>query len=150
MHRNMKATHWLVVLGAVAMLCSACGSTHELARNTTAASPSVWHFTTNPVTQPGTTVASGARQPNQCQPVVPAPTFALAAPSSRSLAIVWLTGGSKPVVRDISDINHPSTVGTLDVPSRFVSASDIAYVDADGNLIRLAYASSAKVTVARC
>jgi len=41
-------------------------------------------------------------------------------------------------------------MGTLDVPSRFVSASDIAYIDGDGNLIRLAYAGSAKVTVARC
>ena len=95
-------------------------------------------------------VASGARQPHQCQAVVPAPTFAPAAASSRNLAIVWLTGGSKPVVRDITDINHPSTVGTLEVPSRFVSASDIAYIDGDGNLVRKAYASSAKVTVARC
>ena len=95
-------------------------------------------------------VASGARQSDQCQAVVPAPTFASAAPSNRSLAIVWLSGGSKPVVRDITDINHPSTVATLVGPSRFVSASDVAYIDADGNLIRSAYAGPDKVTVARC
>jgi hypothetical protein len=54
------------------------------------------------------------------------------------------------VVRDITDINHPTTVATLDVPSRFVSASDVSYIDGDGNLVRLAYGNSAKVTVARC
>ena len=152
MRRNMKATHWLVVLGGVAMLCGACGSTQAAARNTTAASPTVWHFPTNPVTQPVTTVATGARQSNQCAPVLPAPTLAPAVSSSRNLVIAELAGGSRYVVRDITDISHPSTVSTLDAVSspKFVGAADVSYVDSDGNVVRLTYASSRKLTVARC
>jgi hypothetical protein len=148
----MRATHWLVVLGAVAMLCGACGSTSESARNTTAASPSVWHFPTNPVAQPGTTVATAARQSNQCAPVVPAPTLASAVSSSRNLVIATLAGGSRYVVRDITDISHTSTVSTFDAVSspKFVGASDVSYVDGDGNVVRLTYSSSKKLTVARC
>jgi hypothetical protein len=152
MRRNMKATQWLVVLGAVAMLCGACGSTQASARNTTAASPTVWHFPTNPVTQTGSTVATGARQSNQCQRVVPAPTLAPAVSSSRNLVLVVLAGSSRYVVRDITDINHPSTVSTFDAvsPPKFVGASDVSYVDGDANVVRLTYSSSRKVTVARC
>jgi len=148
----MKATHWLVVLGGVAMLCGACGSTQAAARNTTAASPTVWHFPTNPVTQPGTTVATGARQSNQCQPVVPAPTLAPPVSSSRNLVIAVLAGSSRYVVRDVTDINHPSTASTFEAPSqpKFVGAADVSYVDSDANVVRLTYASSRKLTVARC
>jgi len=152
MHRNMKTTQWLVVLGSVALLCSACGSTNSSARSATAERPSASPFVTIPYTQPGTTVASGARQGNQCQPVVPAPTLAPAVSSSRNLVIAELAGSSKFVVRDVTDINHPSTVSTFDAasPPRFVGASDVSYVDSDGNVVRLTYASSRKLTVARC
>ena len=152
MHRNMRATRWLIVLGSVALLGTACGSTTGSARSTTSATPSVWHFPPNPVTQPATTVATAARQLNQCQPVAPAPTLAPAISSSRNLVIAVLAGGSKFVVRDVTDINHPSTVGTFDFASRpkFVGASDVSYVDGDGNLVRLTYSSSRKLTVARC
>src|SRR5947207_746536 len=152
MHRNMRATRWLIVLGSVALLGTACGSTTGSARSTTSATPSVWHFPPNPVTQPATTVATAARQLNQCQPVAPAPTLAPAISSSRNLVIAVLAGGSKFVVRDVTDINHTSTVSTLDSASRpkFVGASDVSYVDSDGNLVRLTYSSSRKLIVARC
>ena len=148
----MKTTQWLVVLGSVALLGSACGSTNSSARSATAERPSASPFVTIPYTQPGTTVASGARQGNQCQPVVPAPTLAPAVSSSRNLVIAELAGSSKFVVRDVTDINHPSTVSTFDAasPPRFVGASDVSYVDSDGNVVRLTYASSRKLTVARC
>lgn len=63
------------------------------------------------------------------------------------------------MVRDITDINHPSTVATIDVSSppgfaptfpRFANSSEVSYVDADGNLVRLAYSASSKSIVARC
>jgi hypothetical protein len=58
------------------------------------------------------------------------PEFAPAAPSDRNLAIVWLKGGgNKYVVRDITDINHPTTVSTLPFREQFVSASDLTYID---------------------
>jgi hypothetical protein len=153
MDSNMKATHWLIVLGSVALIGTACGSTHGSARSTTDVSPLSLPFTTIPFTQPGTTVATAARQLNQCQPVLPAPTLNPASASSRNLVIALLVGGGpRFVVRDITDINHPSTVSTFDAasPPKFVGASDVSYVDSDGNVVRLTYASSRKLTVARC
>jgi hypothetical protein len=148
----MKATRWLVVGGSVALLASACGSAPGSARTVTSASPSPAPLVSLPFKQPGTVVASGTRQSNQCRPIVPAPTLARAVSSSRNLVIVMLAGGSKYVVRDITDINHPSIVSTLDVASapKFVGATDVSYIDNDGNVVRLTYASSRKITVARC
>src|SRR5215831_12548042 len=95
-------------------------------------------------------VATGARQTDPCQAISPGPTFSPPAPSNRHLAIVTLAGSSKPVVRDITDISHPSTVATLDVMARFVSAADVSYIDGNGDLVRQTYGSSTKLTVARC
>lgn len=66
--------------------------------------------------------------------------------------IAKLAGGSSYVVRDVTDMSHPITMSTFDAPSapKFVGASDVSYIDNEGNIVRLTYASSAKVTVARC
>ncbi len=154
MHRNMKATQWLVVLGLLALLGSACGSTQNAARSTTATRPSASPFTTYPLGQPGATVATAARQLNQCQPVAPAPTFAPAVSSSRNLVLAWFgTDSSKVVIRDITDINHPTTVGLLNpaasLPPQFVSATDISYSDQTG-LERAPLSGSPVTTVTKC
>jgi len=66
--------------------------------------------------------------------------------------IAVLAGSSRFVVRDITDISHPSTVTTFDVPSvpTFVGASDVSYRDSESNIVRLTYANSRTLTVARC
>jgi hypothetical protein len=65
---------------------------------------------------------------------------------------VTLSGSQGFVVRDITDINHPSTVGAVDAAAmpRFVSATDVSYVDQNGNLVRFAYAGSTRAIVAAC
>jgi len=153
MHRNMKATRWLIALASMALLGTACGSTSGSARSANLELPTASPFATIHWNQPTTTVASGARQVNQCLPVAPAPTLAPAAQSSRNLVIALLVGGgSRFVVRDITDITHPSTVSTFDAasPPKFVGASDVSWLDNDGNVVRLTYAGSRKITVARC
>jgi len=66
--------------------------------------------------------------------------------------LVSLRGSAGLVVRDITDINHPSTIGTVDVSSqpKFVNASDVSYVDQNGNLVRVAYSGSPRTIVAAC
>jgi len=87
--------------------------------------------------------------------------FAASTPSSRNLALVSLRGTPGLVVRDITDIDHPTTVGAISTASTpgfasptsfgFASSSELSYVDPDGNLIRMAYGGSfASMTVAAC
>jgi hypothetical protein len=66
--------------------------------------------------------------------------------------LVSLRGGTGLVVRDITDINHPSTVGTADVSSqpKFVNASDVSYLDQNTNLVRSAFGGSSPTIVAAC
>lgn len=104
-------TGWLGMLAATAMLAAACGS----------ANPPV---NTN-------TVASTARSSGN-------PTNTASAPAIRSLALVTLRGSNQIVVRDITDISHPKTVGAFGpfpalggygAPSdQFVSATEVSYV----------------------
>jgi Tol biopolymer transport system component len=92
----------------------------------------------------------------------PAPSSsAVASPSSnptpaefcsaahRCLALVTLRGSNQIVIRDVTDINHPTTVTRLGaVPwPQFVSASQLSYVDGQ-KLIRVPLAGSPKTTVA--
>jgi hypothetical protein len=57
------------------------------------------------------------------------------------------------VIRDITDINHPTTVGLLNtaasLPPRFVSATDISYSDETG-LVRAPLSGSPVTTVTKC
>jgi len=66
--------------------------------------------------------------------------------------LVSLRGGTGLVARDITDINHPSTIGTVDVSSqpKFVNASEVSYVDQNGNLLRFAFGGSSRTIVAAC
>src|SRR5213593_4411894 len=62
------------------------------------------------------------------------PTTIASAPpaSSVSLALVTLRGGGHIVVRDITDIGHPTTVATLGISppqAQFISATELSYLD---------------------
>lgn len=58
-------------------------------------------------------------------------TSPTAAASNRNLAIVSLKGSNAFVVRDITDINHPTTISTFDLQDygspQFVGGTDVAY-----------------------
>lgn len=121
----------------VALLAIACSSVHQSAHVPSAASGG--RFTT----------ASGARSQSSCLAVQPAPQFAPSAASNRNLEIVWLKGSQKFVVRDITDILHPTTVSTLGENlgmTQFVSASELS--NASRDLVRMPLSGSPKTTVA--
>lgn len=102
-------TGWLRTLAVTAALTAACGSA-------------------NP-TGTGNAPASAARIATQPTP---------SASSTRDLALVTLRGSTSIVVRDITDISHPKTIGVLGsfpasvgygAPSdQFVSATEVSYV----------------------
>jgi hypothetical protein len=147
-------TWWLRTFAIAGFLAVSCGPTHGVVTPSTASAsrsaPVVTGFPA-PTTYPAPTTASSART-QQCPAVQPVPQFQPSAPSSRNLALVTLRGSQGYVVRDITDINHPSTVGAVDAPSmpRFVSATDVSYVDQNGNLVRFAYGGSTRAIVAAC
>lgn len=156
----MRSRAWLA---ALVFLGVSCGSSpvavhHGPSPATTASS------STNPLASPSPSASSGGTPtadptaapsavPN-CGAVQPEPQLAASAPGVRNLAIVWLKGGTKPVIRDLTDINHPSTIATLDIPAaepRFVSATDVSWLwsDATTNLFRHSFTAS-PVLVAHC
>ena len=70
--------------------------------------------------------AAGGGTPNS-----PAST-ASPAPASARLALVTLRGSGHIVVRDLSDIGHPTTVATLEISppqAQFISATEVSYLD---------------------
>jgi hypothetical protein len=67
-----------------------------------------------------------------------------------SLALVTLRGSNQLVVRDITDIAHPKTIGTLPAVSQplLVDAGQMSYIDYDhGQLVRMRFDGSSKTTV---
>src|SRR5260370_15761657 len=72
--------------------------------NTSASYPSP----TYPIPPTASSIPTG-----QCPAGQPAPQFQPSSPSRRNLARVWLKGSSAVVVRDITDINQPFAVSTL-------------------------------------
>lgn len=83
-------------------------------------------------------------------PATPAPAGACDA-SHRCLALVTLRGSTTLVVRDVTDIDHPQTVGTFAVPNeipRFVSATEVSYAD-DTGLYRTPLSGSPKTVVVK-
>jgi hypothetical protein len=87
----------------------------------------------------------------QQTPQVPA-----SAPSNGSLVLVSLHGNNSIIVRDITDITHPTTLSTLGTiqPPQFVSGTVLSYIDhhegADQyNLVRTTLAGSPTIPVAQ-
>jgi len=69
--------------------------------------------------------------------------------STRCLALVTLRGSDAVVVRDISDISHPATVGSIGaVPTpQFVTANQVSYASGQ-TLVRVPLAGSPRTTIA--
>ena len=122
--QDMKTADLIRALAVTALMASACSGSAPTAGSSpsplAAASPSA-----------SPTAAS------QCPP-----------PANRCLALVTLRGSSSYVVRDLTDIDHPKTVGSLGAVSApvFVSATELSYA-VDSNLFRVPLAGSPKTLV---
>lgn len=73
--------------------------------------------------------------------------------SNRNLVLGKLRGSDQTVIRDITDIDHPSTIATPDLfgsstLASFVSASAISYVNSYRELVWAPLSGSAKLVVA--
>lgn len=105
-------------------------------------------------------VASGPRVETPCPtPQAPA-SFPVATTSTRNLVIAHLNGSDQTVIRDVTDINNPSTVATLgsvggwqsdgwQSPS-FISPTVISYVNNGRELVRSSLSGQAVVVAATC
>jgi hypothetical protein len=122
----MKTFVWIRLLAVTALLAAACGTGGGAASGNPASST-----------------------PTASSSPTPAITSACPPPSNRCLALVTLRGSNEVVVRDITDINHPTTVGTVTSPSQFVTATDVSYVDPSGDLVRHTFASSSTTVVVK-
>lgn len=83
------------------------------------------------------------------------PKFGPSIVGSRNLAIVRLQGSTKAVIRDVTDISHPATVASLNIPSaypRFVGPNDVSWLWSDEytNLFRTSIAGGTNIVVATC
>jgi hypothetical protein len=149
----------LAVLALSALLAVACSSSRSVAITTTAPTSGA---ASSPATAAPSSPASGlpspappSATPFSCSGVSqPSAEFPPSAPSNRNLALVRLGGANQTVVRDVTDINHPSTVAVLDIPSRspvFVSATDVSWSwdDMISNIYRHRFASKPTL-VAQC
>jgi hypothetical protein len=91
------------------------------------------------VTSPSpSAIASAAPAPGTCDA------------THRCLALVTLRGSTNVVVRDVTEINHPTTVATLprDQAALFVSATEMSYADST-TLYRMPLSGSPKTVVAK-
>ena len=126
----MRNAAWWRLVAVVALL-TACGPSNPTAAVTSpspAASPS------------GTPAPTSSPAPGACDA------------THRCLALVTLRGSSAVVVRDVTDINHPFTVGQLSgiaasADPVFVSPSEVSYADANA-LYRMPASGSPKTIVA--
>lgn len=120
--RYMKAGHWIEGLALTAVLATACGIVNPPAART-AETPSA-AISVQPT---ASTSAAPNPTPTPSSSALPSPASLSGqckAPSNRRLALVTLRGSSHIVVRDITDLSHPTTVGTLRSYPGSVGASD--------------------------
>jgi hypothetical protein len=156
----MKSTNWIQALAVTAVLASACGSAPTpTAKVNPSSTPvafsdpsptptnsSTPRATPRPTARP-TPKATPAPQPNPCPPLPATPVL----PPNPNLALVTLRGSDCVVVRDLTDIAHPRTVGVLGIahPTSdggdtwqtplvpdFVSATQVSYAN-DNGLLRM-------------
>jgi hypothetical protein len=143
----MKRADWIRTLAVTALMASACGSTPAVSN---APSPSAL----------ATPSASPTPASSPCLP-----------PTNHCLALVTLRGSTHVVVRDITDINHPKTVGGLGAlpapvgygpalegaSGQFVSGTELSYIggSADTNygiptfLFRAPLSGSPRTTIVK-
>jgi hypothetical protein len=86
--------------------------------------------------------------PTPCPSPIPPSPFAASTPSARTVALVTLTGSNQIVVRDITDIDHPTTIATTGIPDylspTLVSGTELAALNAQG-IVRMPFAGSPQV-----
>ena len=124
----MKHTRWGLV--AALLMATACGNPPTV---TGGASPSA-------VPSPSAAASPTATPSSK-------PQFSCSS-SNRCLVLVTLHGSESTVVRDITDIAHPTTIsnlGSVAVP-QFVSATEVSYPDATG-LVKAPLTGSPKTRV---
>ena len=143
------------LIAVLCLLTAGCGSVHvplgaaSAPRNST---PQVASSSSVP-SQPASSarVASGARLTTPCPVAQPPRSFPASPVSNRNLVIAKLRGSDQTVIRDVTDIDHPSTIATLDVPGwggdwwgspSFVSPSTVSYV-VDSRLMRFTVGNAA-------
>jgi hypothetical protein len=126
----MCSVRWLGVLAVTAILLVGCNNTATQGR-------------TASTTRTGT--------PTTCREPQPASNFAPSQASDRNLEIVWFKGSQKFVVRDITDILHPTNIRTYDgvFGLKFVSAREVSFADTSG-LIRSALEGTGRRTSVAC
>ena len=118
--QDMKNSNWLQALAVTTLMASACGGSTPTAGNT-----------------PSPSASASASAPSIVSP-----------PPQAYLALVTLRGSSSYVVRDLTDISHPKTVGNFGAVAApvFVSATELSYA-VDSNLFRVPLAGSPKTLV---
>jgi len=124
----MKTAAALRVLAISTLLTAACGFGGTPTGSVTSPSP------------PATASPSAVPSPSS------APT-AVCSVSNRCLALVTLRGSDAIVVRDITDINHPTTISKVGLAA-FVSATELSYEDST-TLYRMPLSGSPKTVVAK-
>ena len=98
-----------------------------------------------------TSAANATASPTSAPTPSGSPLTGVCDPTHRCFALVTLRGSDTIVVRDVTDIDHPKTVGALAPVSQpeFASGSALSYVDYEaGQLVRISFDGSSKVVVA--
>jgi len=127
--RYMRTAHWIEALAVTTLLASACGVVSPSAARNMATPPAEVSVqpAVSPLALPMASPAAASPTPTTTSKPVPSPPDLAAqckAPTSRSLALVTLRGSDHIVVRDVTDINHPTTVSNLRNYPAPVGASD--------------------------
>ena len=135
----MRGPTWLRSVAFTAVLLTACTSVSGPAIGNAASR-------TRTTAVPSLTTSPGARP--QCAAIQRAPEFPRSASSTRNLALVTLRGSDREFVVDLSDVNHPFAVATVDVrySPRFASPTDLSFSDEVG-LFRMPFSGSPKTLV---
>lgn len=107
-----------------------------------------------PTFEPPPSLASGARQANQCSQPQRVPEFSASTASNRNLALVSLGQSDEFVVRDVTNIDHPFTASSLgslvDYGAVFVNANELSDAIGDVGLFRMPLDGSARHVVTPC
>jgi hypothetical protein len=149
-----------VVLIAVSISCGSAKLSGTASPNaqTSTAQPSIAQTplpgpTNSAEPTPYPSAASGPRpspQSSPCPSPGPPGAFPTVSTSNRVLALVKLTGSESVVVRDVTDIDHPSTVTTVDLgantPATFVGPDQLS-APAAGGLALMPLSGNPKRTV---
>src|SRR5712692_9651271 len=109
----MKPPVWIRLLVVTTLLAAGCGTVNAPATGN---------------------AASAARTTSSASPTTPVTSPSPIQTSTPRLALVTLRGSDAYVVRDVTDISHPKTIGNLGTIAapQFVSATEVSYASDTG------------------